>query len=175
MSAKLSRMEELVYEAVAEGGKVLVYSNWTTVTSEAVKRLMEYSPAVITGEVKAEGRHKEAKRFQEDPGCKVCVGTVSGMGTGITLTAANAVIFIDEPWTKAVKGQCEDRAHRIGTTGSVTIYTLITKDTVDERVHQIVVTKGAVSDYILGKDGEPTSIKLLAGMRNGELCDFLLS
>ena len=70
-------------------------------------------------------------------------------GTGITLTAANNVIFIDTPWTQGVFTQSQDRIHRIGSKNPVFIYHLITKDTIDERVREIVSDKGAIADYII--------------------------
>ena len=81
-----------------------------------------------------------------DPNCKVIVGTCGAMGTGLTLTAADVVIFLDEPWTSANKIQAEDRAHRIGTKNNVQIITLITKNTIDERIHQLVEKKKLLSE-----------------------------
>ena len=84
-----------------------------------------------------------------------------------TLTVANNVIFYDEPWNATDKEQAEDRVHRIGTSQSVNIYTIITKGTVDERVHDIIFTKSGVSKYIV--DGS------LDIHSNPELFDLLLS
>ena len=84
-----------------------------------------------------------------------------------TLTVARNVIFYDEPWNATDKAQAEDRAYRIGTTSSVNIYTLITKGTIDERVHNILYTKDGISRYIV--DGS------LDIHSNPELFDLLLS
>lgn len=149
VSAKLDRMEELVEEAVANGKKVVVFSNWTQVTDEAIKRLRGYNPAVITGQTTDNDRPVEEKKFQEDDTCKVIVGTVGAMGTGLTLTAGTVEIFLDEPWTSAMKNQAIDRCHRIGTTENVTVYTLLTKNTIDDRIHEIVYAKGLLSDALV--------------------------
>ena len=77
------------------------------------------------------------------------VGTIGALGTTHTLTSANNVIFYDEPWTYTDKLQAEDRCHRVGTNSSVNIYTLLSKDTVDERVHDIVYGKKDVAGYIV--------------------------
>lgn len=164
VSAKLDRMEELVEEYVQGGEKVIIFSNWTSVTDEAVSRLKQYNPAVITGETT--DRPQQEAKFMKDKDCKVIVGTIGAMGTGLTLTAATEVIFLDEPWNKALKDQAEDRAHRIGTTGTVNIVTLITKDTIDERIFEIVEGKGAMSDMLIDGVGVP---------KNPQLIDFLLS
>jgi SNF2 family DNA or RNA helicase len=152
-SAKLNRMEELVEELAESGNKCIVFSNWSNITDEAVKRLAKYNPAYITGETKSEDRMVEVDRFQNDDSCKVIVGTIGAMGTGLTLTAAQTVIFLDSPWNRALKDQAEDRAHRIGTKGTVNIITICCAGTIDERIEEIVKKKGEMSDAIV--DGKP--------------------
>ena len=135
-SAKLDRMEELVAEAVSNNQKVIIYSNWTQITDVAKERLQKlYSGVVITGQTSAEDRQAAVDKFQNDPKCKYCIGTIGALGTGLTLTAATVEIFLDEPWTRAAKEQAEDRAHRVGTTQNITIFTLMCKGTIDEKIH----------------------------------------
>lgn len=62
---------------------------------------------------------------------------------------SNNVIFFDEPWTPADKLQSEDRVHRIGATKAINIYTIISVDTVDDRVHDILYEKSTMSNYIV--------------------------
>ena len=165
-SAKLDRMEELVEEAVESGKKVVVFSNWTQMTAPIAQRLAKYNPAVITGEINADTRQQMIDKFQKDNSCKVILGTSGAMGTGITLTAGTVEIFLDEPWNMALKEQCVDRCHRIGQTQNLTIYTIMAKDTIDERVHDIVLSKGELSDTIV--DGKVVTNK-------EQMLDFLLS
>lgn len=148
-SAKMQRMIELVEDIVANNQKAIIFSNWTSITEVAVKLLSKYNPAYITGDVKQEERMNEVDRFQNDERCKVIIGTIGAMGTGLTLTSAQNVIFLDEPWTKALKNQAEDRAHRIGTKGTVSIITLMCKDTIDDRIHDLIEKKGKMSDAII--------------------------
>ena len=165
-SAKLDRMEELVENAVSNGDKVIIFSNWTQVTDAAIHRLKEYNPAVMTGDTSDEDREIQKSRFMNDESCKVIVGTIGAMGTGHTLTAATTIIFLDEPWNKALFDQAVDRAHRIGTKSNVTIYSIMCKDTIDMRIHDIIYKKGALSDAII--DGEVTNNKT-------EVINYLLS
>lgn len=165
-SAKLDRMEELVEEAVENGKKVVIFSNWTQMTTPIQNRLRKYNPAVITGEINADVRQQMVTKFQEDNSCKVIVGTIGAMGTGLTLTAGTVEIFMDEPWTMANKEQAIDRCHRIGAKQNVTIYTIMCKNTIDERIHDIVEKKGAMSNAIV--DGK------IVGNKQ-ELLDFLLN
>lgn len=148
-SAKLDRMEELVEEAVENGKKVVIFSNWTQVTDEAVRRLAKYNPAVITGDINDADRPVQENKFQNDKSCKVIVGTTGAMGTGLTLTAGTVEIFLDHPWNRAIYDQAVDRCHRIGQMTNLTIYNLLTKNTIDERIWEIVETKGALSDALI--------------------------
>lgn len=148
-SAKINRLMELLEELASSDKKCLVYSNWSAITEVVLKLLKKYNPAYITGQTKPEERMIEVNKLQNDPSCKVLIGTIGAMGTGLTLTAAQTVIFLDEPWNRALKDQAEDRAHRIGTAGTVNIITLICKNTIDERISNIVYKKGALSDMIV--------------------------
>lgn len=148
-SAKMDRMIELVQEIVASGQKAIIFSNWESMTEVAREKLKSYHPAYITGATKADERMKEVERFQTDNNCKVIIGTIGAMGTGLTLTAAQNVIFLDSPWNMALKAQAEDRAHRIGTKGTVSVITLCCRDTIDERIEELVEKKGQIADALV--------------------------
>lgn len=159
-SAKLDRMEDIVEEAVANGDKCIIFSNWTQMTDAIIDRLGKYNPALITGNTKDNDRTEQQDKFMNDDTCKVIVGTIGAMGTGLTLTAGSTVIFLDEPWNKALFDQAVDRAHRIGTKNNVTIYSIMCRDTIDERIHDLIYKKGQMSDAIVdGKIvGDKTAI-----------------
>lgn len=166
-SAKLDRMEELVDEAVENGKKVVIFSNWTQMTSPIKQRLQKkYYCVMITGELNAEARQKAVDEFQNNDRCKVIIGTTGAMGTGLTLTAGTVEIFLDEPWNRANKEQAEDRCHRVGTKENITVYTIMAKDTIDERIHELVYKKGEMADMLV--DG-----KIVANKE--DILDFLLS
>nr|DAZ02166.1 MAG TPA: Chromatin remodeling complex ATPase [Caudoviricetes sp.] len=148
-SAKMDRMVELIEEISASGQKAIVFSNWESMTEVAKEKLKAYNPAYITGATKADERMKEVDRFQNDDKCRVIIGTIGAMGTGLTLTAAQNVIFLDSPWNMALKAQAEDRAHRIGTKGTVNIITLVCKNTIDERIEELVEKKGQIADALV--------------------------
>lgn len=148
-SAKMDRMVELVQEIVASGQKAIIFSNWESITEVAREKLKSYNPAYITGATKADERMKEVERFQNDDKCRVIIGTIGAMGTGLTLTAAQNVIFLDSPWNMALKAQAEDRAHRIGTKGTVSVITLCCRDTIDERIEELVEKKGQIADALV--------------------------
>lgn len=150
-NAKLSRLLELLSDILSnEGEKVVIFSNWV----EPLRTLYQYvkkywKVCCYTGTMSQEARELHKKTFIENPEYRVILGTVGALGTSHTLTVARNVIFYDSPWNPADVEQCEDRCHRPGTTQSVNIYTLITKDTVDEKVHQILSRKEGTSQYIV--------------------------
>ena len=143
-SCKIDRLLEIMEEV---NGKAVIFSNWTSVTDIVAEKLKKYKPAVITGETK--DVQAELNKFKKNKTCKCIIGTIGALGTGYTLTEADTVIFLDEPWTMADKLQAEDRCHRIGTKDSVTVITLMCKDTIDERIHEIIERKGVVSDTLV--------------------------
>lgn len=148
-SAKLDRMEELVDDAIDNDKQVVIFSNWTQMTDAIWERLSKkYKIACITGQTKDSERMDAVKLFQ-DGTIKVLVGTIGAMGTGLTLTAGTVEIFMDEPWNRANKEQAEDRCHRVGTKQNVTIYTIICKDTIDERINELVEKKGKMADALV--------------------------
>mgnify|MGYP002854750033 CR=1 FL=1 len=166
-SAKLDRMEELVDDAVENGKKVVIFSNWTQMTDIIKTRLTKkYKGVVITGQTNDAERQVNVNHFQNNPECKYIIGTIGAMGTGLTLSAGTVEIFMDEPWNRANKEQAEDRCHRVGTTENVTIYTLVCQGTIDERIHELVERKGKMADALV--DGQ---IKI----DKGAMLDFLLS
>jgi SNF2 family DNA or RNA helicase len=148
-SAKLDRLEEIIEELVESGQKAIVFSNWEDMTKVARERLKRFNPAYYTGSVDEATRQAEKNRFQDDPSCKVLIGTIGAMGTGLTLTAAQTVIFLDKPWNPANTVQAEDRAHRIGTKGTVNIITLVCENTIDERIEEILEEKGDIFDALV--------------------------
>ena len=165
---KFDRMLELIDEVVSNGGKCIVFSNWTNIIDPAFDLVQSkgYNPAKYTGQNK-DVREQEKEKFMTDDSCKVMLGTIDAMGTGITLTAANTAIFLDEPWNRAKKNQCEDRIHRIGTNQSPNIITLLCKGTIDERINNIVYKKGKLSDIIVDREEDI--------VKNSKLLDYLLS
>ena len=172
-SAKLDRMGEIVENCISNDEKVIIFSNWTQMTDAILqvlhtklKLIGRLEPAVITGNTNDSDRQQIVDRFQNNDVCRVIIGTIGAMGTGLTLTAATTVIFVDEPWNKALFDQAVDRAHRIGQKNNITIYSIMCKDTIDERIHNLIYKKGAMSDAII--DGK------VVGNKN-EVFDYLLN
>lgn len=149
-SAKFDRMEEIVDDAIENGRKVVIFSNWTQITNPAYKLLSKkYKGVMYTGEVNESDRKLAVNSFQNDDKVKFIIGTTSAMGTGLTLTAGTIEIFLDEPWNMALKEQAIDRCHRIGQKSNITVYTLLCRNTIDERINTIVEKKGQMSEILI--------------------------
>lgn len=148
-SAKLDRLEDLLETIIAQGDKALIFFTFKDTWNDLKIRLKQYNPLVCTGDQTDEEIKKNKELFENDESKKVMCCTWQKMGTGHTLTAASYCIFIDTPWTQADFDQASDRIYRIGQKKPVFIITLITKNTYDERVQEILDTKNQLGSYLV--------------------------
>jgi SNF2 family DNA or RNA helicase len=169
ISSKIDRAVDLAEQVISNNDKIVIFSTFKETVYRLKELLLEYNPAILTGDTKEDDVERIKTKFQTDDTCKVFIGTWQKAGTGITLTAANYMIFIDTPWTYAEFEQSQDRIYRIGTSKSVFIYNLICKDTIDERVKDIVYKKQAISDYVIDDKLSEDSIKILKNYLTEEL------
>jgi SWI/SNF-related matrix-associated actin-dependent regulator 1 of chromatin subfamily A len=152
------------------GNKLVVFAHHKT----TITKLMEAFPNIsikIDGSVSAEGRQTAINRFQDDPSIRLFVGQMQAAGTGITLTTASNVAFLELPWLPGVVSQCEDRCHRIGQKDTVNIYYLLATNTIEEVIAQLLDKKRKVLDAILdGKETEQESLlmELIKQFKKGE-------
>jgi len=161
-SSKVNRAVQLAEEIVLNGDKVVIFNTFKEPVYTLAEKLKQYKPLICTGDIDSNIRDENVKKFQTDDDYKIMICTWQTMGTGITLTAANYCIFIDTPWTAAATEQCQDRIYRIGTQKPVFIYHLITKNTIDERVQELIEDKSAISDFIIDdkvSDGTVDSLR----------------
>lgn len=166
-NAKLRRLMDIIDDVVERDEKIVVFSNWVEPLRTLYKYISKkYKTCVFTGTMTVEGRERHKQAFMHNPEYKVLLGTIGAAGTSHTFTAARNLVFYDSPWNPSDRAQAEDRIYRIGTTQSVNIYTLVTKDTVDERVEEILSTKDGIAKYIVDNK--------LDLKKNPQLFDFLL-
>ena len=153
-NAKLKRMLELLDDILAEPDeKVVIFSNWVEPLRTLYKYVSKkYKVCCYTGTMSADDREKHKQAFINNPERRVMMGTVGALGTSHTLTVARNVIFYDSPWNPADIEQAEDRCHRPGTTQSVFVYTLVTRNTVDEKVHEILSKKEGTANFIVDNE-----------------------
>lgn len=149
-NAKFRRLLELLVDIHERNEKVIIFSNWLQPLRTIYKLIRNtYGTAVYVGSMTEIQREQQKNAFMNNPKVTVMLGTIGAMGTSLTLTAANNVIFYDCPWTMTDFDQACDRVHRIGTTKSVSIYKLITRQTVDNKVDDILFRKKGISQFIV--------------------------
>ena len=151
-SAKIDRALDLMEQFLSQGEKIVVFSEFKGPLNELASRIrteLKINPLICTGDVSESGISANIDTFQNNPNYPILLATSKKLGTGVTLTAASTMIFIDTPWTQAVFDQCCDRIHRISQDRPVFIYKLITKGTVDEKVDEILASKKAIADFVV--------------------------
>ena len=152
---KLDRIKEMLEdEIIPSGRKAIIFSNWRKVTDLYFAALANYNPAYIHGDIPVKERQQLVDRFQKDDNCKIIIGTIGAMGTGLTLNAASYVFFVDKSWVPADNEQAEDRAHRIGTRGTVNIITLTARGTIDEYIENHIKERKAAFSYFVESEAE---------------------
>lgn len=157
---KLERLEDMLSEEIIPNGyKAIIFSQWSKITEVYRKALQRYNPIYITGDVSPEDWLKEVERFQNDPSCKLAIGTIDAMGTGLTLNKASYVFFIDKKWNSGDNAQAEDRAHRIGTAGTVNVISLVAKGTVDEGIEEYLIDNKDLFERIVDGKGSKADVR----------------
>jgi superfamily II DNA or RNA helicase len=148
-SAKLDVLVPRLVEAVEEGHKTLVFSQFTSLLSILRARLDESGTPYEYLDGRTRDRQAKVERFQADPACRLFLISLKAGGLGLNLTAAEYVFLLDPWWNPAVESQAIDRAHRIGQSRHVFAYRLIARDTVEERVLELQQQKRRLADAIL--------------------------
>ena len=145
-SAKLEAFGELLAEAVDDGHRVLVFSQFTSLLALLRPELaaQEIPYCYLDGSMPARARQTEVDRFQASSAIPVFLLSLKAGGTGLNLTGPDTVVHYDPWWNPAAEAQATDRAHRIGQHRVVTSYKLITTGTVEEKVLALQAEKRAL-------------------------------
>lgn len=126
----------------------LIFAIHKEVIQELTASLEHFEPLVITGATPMAERHEIVKEFQENPKRRVFIGNIQAAGTGLTLTKATRVIFVEFSWVPADNDQASDRAHRISQKSNVFVQYLVYENSVDQAVIETVLRKKKVTDKI---------------------------
>ena len=158
-SAKREACMDLLQSAAEGGHKVLVFSQFTTMLELLECDLDQAGLAYykITGATPKEKRIELVKQFNEDDTPVFLISLKAG-GTGLNLTGADIVVHYDPWWNLAVQDQATDRAHRIGQTRKVTVYKLIMKNTIEEKILEMQEKKRKLADDILNSEAAGSSV-----------------
>ena len=167
-SAKFELFKELMTEAIDSGEKIVVFSQYLGMLSLIEQWLTSKHITVASLRGSTRNRADVIGKFQEDPGCRVFVGSLLAGGLGIDLTSASVVIHYDRWWNAAREDQATDRVHRIGQKKSVQVFKLITRGTLEEKIDTIIQRKSSLMNSIVESDEA-----LLKKLTRSELIELL--
>jgi SNF2 family DNA or RNA helicase len=155
-SGKVIRLEEILEEILAEGDRVLCFTQFT----EFAEMLLPHLAARFASDVlylhggtPKKRRDEMVTRFQSADGPPIFLLSLKAGGTGLNLTAANHVVHLDRWWNPAVENQATDRAFRIGQQRNVQVRKFICVGTLEEKIDEMIEEKRALADLVI-RDGE---------------------
>lgn len=168
VSPKLDEFCDLIRDLLGEGEghKAIVFSQWEKMLRLAAARLdsMQVGYAMLSGRLPAADRAGPVRTFMEDPACRVFLSTDAG-GAGLNLQAADTVIHLEAPWNPAVLEQRIARAHRLGQRRPVRVIRLVTRNSIEERVLQVIGQKRELFEGLF--DGETDEVAFSAPAQAG--------
>lgn len=168
-SGKLALLDELVDTLLSEDGSALVFTQYVgmarLITAHLTARAIPVE--LLHGGTPVKERERMVDRFQSGA-TPVLVLSLKAAGTGLNLTRAGHVVHFDRWWNPAVEEQATDRAYRIGQTQPVQVHRLITEGTVEDRIAEMLESKRALADAVLGS-GESA----LTELTDRELTDLV--
>lgn len=168
-SAKREACMEIVQRAIEGEHRLLIFSQFTTMLEKLEQELTKAGIAYykITGETSKKKRMELVDSFNQGDTPVFLISLKAG-GTGLNLTGADVVVHYDPWWNVAAQNQATDRAHRIGQTRAVTVYKLIAKGTIEEKIQKMQGKKQSLADSVL--TGESVN---LASLSKEELLEIL--
>ena len=153
-SGKLNRLKEMLAEALAEGDKALIFTQFAEMGGLLRTHLQEtfgQEVLFLHGGTTKKQREAMIERFQEQRhGPSLFVLSLKAGGVGLNLTAANHVFHFDRWWNPAVENQATDRAFRIGQTKNVQVHKYVCLGTLEERIDRLIEDKKNLADRIIG-------------------------
>ncbi|KAI1897287.1 hypothetical protein AGOR_G00081770 [Albula goreensis] len=161
-SGKLHTLDLLLTRLKSQGHRVLIYSQMTRMI-DLLEEYMVYRKHTymrLDGSSKISERRDMVADFQSRTDIFVFLLSTRAGGLGINLTAADTVIFYDSDWNPTVDQQAMDRAHRLGQTKQVTVYRLVCKGTIEERILQRAKEKSEIQRMVIsGGNFKPDTLK----------------
>lgn len=129
--------------------KVVVFAHHRAVIEKLKEGLEEYEPVIFNGGMSSEAKENSINQFQNTSECRVFIGQIQSAGVGITLTAADTVIFVESSWVPGEVEQAVDRCHRIGQKNSVTAQFLVVTGSLDQIMIQAIIKKKNIINKVV--------------------------
>lgn len=157
-SGKVLRLQEMIEEAISEGDRALIFTQfaeWGKLLQPYLKEKLGWETLFLYGATKKQQREEMVDRFQNDPdGPRILILSLKAGGTGLNLTRANHVFHVDRWWNPAVENQATDRAFRIGQTRNVQVHKFVCTGTLEERINDIIESKKQLAEQAVGAGEE---------------------
>ncbi len=147
---KMDEAIRFIHDVIDGGDKLIVFAFHKSVITEVMKSFP--GCVSVTGSDSQEQKQTAIDKFQNNPDCNLIALNYKSGGVGITLTAASRVLFIEFPWTASDCEQAECRAHRNGQKNAVNCYYLLARNTIDERILEIIQKERDDSSVVTGAD-----------------------
>lgn len=157
-SSKVDLLLERLDQAVGDGHKALVFSQWTGLLDRVEPGLREAGIDFLRLDGSTTNRGEVVASFQADDGPPVLLATLKAGGTGLNLTAADHVFLLDPWWNPAAEDQAADRAHRIGQDRPVFVHRLVAEGTVEERILELQEKKRRIAEAAIGDASAAASL-----------------
>lgn len=172
---KMQRLDKLLCRLKKDDHRVLIYSQMTKMLDllEEYMAFRRYGYIRLDGSSKIHDRRDMVADFQNRDDIFIFLLSTRAGGLGINLTAADTVIFYDSDWNPTVDQQAMDRAHRLGQTKQVTVYRMVTTNTVEERILQRANQKSAIQKLVM-TGGQNDTKKGLGELKSSEVVSLLL-
>lgn len=151
-SGKWDVFKDILNESLDAGRKVVIYSQYVGMIDIIVRYLDPLGVGFVKLVGASRNRGELISKFNDDPNCRIFVGSLGAGGTGFDLVAASVVIHYDRWWNAAKEDQATDRVHRIGQNRGVQVFKLVTMGTLEEKISAIISKKRQLMDHIIQED-----------------------
>ncbi len=159
-SCKFERLEADLEEVAASGKKAIVFSQWVKTLDRMTDKLQRFCPLQYHGRIPSHKRDDVLKRFKEDPKCHVILMSYGAGAVGLNLQFCHYVFLFDRWWNPAIEDQAINRAHRLGVTGPVTVTRMMTVDTIEQRIHNVLEEKRELLTTLFAEASKPRNLGL---------------
>ncbi len=156
-SGKFNLLKDVTLEALESGRKILLFSQFRGMLSIIRSWLDEINTKYLYLDGATKDRQKLIDTFSEDESVRLFLISLKAGGAGLNLMAADTVIIYDPWWNPAVESQAVDRAHRIGQKKTVSVYRIITEDSVEQKIMALKAKKSKLVDALINENGLSTA------------------
>jgi len=154
-SAKVERLLADLEEVVTSGHKAIIFSQWVDTIRRLTPLLESYGPLEYHGRISHAQRARTLEQFRDDPSCRILLMSYGAGSVGLNLQFCQYVFLFDRWWNPAVEDQAINRAHRIGVAGPVTVTRMLIRDTIEQRIDDILQQKRELFETVLSGTARP--------------------